>query len=101
MNSALERRFYIAAQKSDKTITLVCDGKKYVINASVVGNIACEIPEGVSYDMKADADGNLTVTFKAENGSRLESIKTSNGTELVVGSNTISAATTLKLTFAK
>lgn len=101
MSSALERRFYIAAHTSSKTITIVCDGKKYVINAAFIGNISCELPEGVSYDMKADAEGNLTVTLKAENGSRLESIKTSNGTELIEGSNKLSAATTLKLTFTK
>ena len=57
--------------------------------------------EGGKYSIKSDSEGNITVTLTADNGYKLESIKTSNGADLVVGNNKISAATTLKLTFTK
>lgn len=101
MNPLLERRFYIAAQTSQKTITFVCDGKKYIVTASFIGNIGCELPEGVSYTLETDADGNLTATLKAENGQKFESITTSNGTKLSAGNNNLSGATTLKFNFTK
>lgn len=101
MNPILERRFNIAAQHSQKTITFVYDGKEYVCTASFNGNIACELSEGGKYSIEADSEGNLTVTLTAESGYSLESITTSNGVKLSVGKFNITSATTLKLNFTK
>lgn len=101
LNSVLERRIHIEAQHSTKTITFKFEEKEYVVTASFSGSISCELPLGVSYLLKSDTDGNLTVTFTAEDGYKLDSVTTSNGTKLAVGRNNISSATTLNFYFTK
>ena len=101
MNPQLERRFYITAKPSERTIKFVCNGKEYVVIASFMGTLSCDIPEGGTYEMSSDSKGNLTVTLKADNGYRLDSIVTSDGTKLVEGKNNLSSGTTLSINFTK
>jgi len=95
-----ERTHMVLTKSSDRTVTVTCAGKSWVITPKYYGIFHLVSTEGgVLQSVTADKAGNVTLTFEPKSGYSFQNMTSPSGTVPATGN--LSSPVTYTLTFQK